>query len=204
MLLERVAELLAAAALGAPPFCVQLPPQIQGGPYGSIIRAHATSSGLQGLFSANASVGTGRQVAPAPSSASEGVHAAAFGFGRPPRHHPQDDAPSRTAWHAGRYGKVHEAVDPEAYVPRMVDQGCVLEEDHGSSLGPGWGEEAPEAELFQEPQESLDNRTDGSNYRVPLIPQEQAYANHRSQEVQVTTVDGGPSSAASHPPGGAH
>ena len=28
VLLERVAELLDAAALGAPPFCIQLPPQI--------------------------------------------------------------------------------------------------------------------------------------------------------------------------------
>ena len=94
MLLERVAELLDAVASGAPPFCVQLPPQIQGGLYGGIIHAHATSSGLQGLFSANASIGTGRQVAPAPPPASEGVHAAAFSFGGPPRHHPQDGTPS--------------------------------------------------------------------------------------------------------------
>ena len=97
----------------------------------------------------------------------------ASGFGGPPCHHPQDDAPSWAVWHAGRYDKAHEVVDPEAYVPLMVDQGCALEEDHGSFLGPGWGEEAPEAELFQEPQESLDNRAGGSNYRVPLIPPEQ-------------------------------
>ena len=48
VLLERVAELLDAAASGTPPFCVQLPPQTQGGPCGGIMRTHATSSGLQG------------------------------------------------------------------------------------------------------------------------------------------------------------
>ena len=61
---------------------------------------------------------------------------------------------------------------PEAYVSHMVDQGHAQEEDHGSFLGPGWGEETPEAELFQEPRESLVNRAGGSDYRVPLIPQE--------------------------------
>ena len=104
----------------------------------------------------------------------------AFGFGRSPRHHPQDGAPSQAAWHAGHYSGVNGAATLEAYVPRMVDQGCALEEDHGSFLRPGWGEETPEVELFQEPQDSLDNRTGGGNYRVPLIPQEQAYANHGS------------------------
>ena len=62
----------------------------------------------------------------------------------------------------------------------------------------------PEAEPFQEPQGSLNNRAGGSSYRVPLIPQEQAYANHGSQEVQFTIAEGCPSSAASLPPGGAH
>ena len=93
-------------------------------------------------------------------------------------------------------------VAPEAYVPRMVNQGCALEEDHGSFLGPGWGEETPKAELFWEPQESLDNRTGGGNYRVPLIPQEQAYANHGSQEIQVAAAGGCPNSVASYPSGG--
>ena len=93
---------------------------------------------------------------------------------------------------------------PEAYVPHMVDRGYALQEDHDSFLGPGWKEEAPEAELFQQPHGSLDSRVGGGNYQVPLIPQEQAYANHGSQEVQVTVADGGPSSAASLPPVGAH
>ena len=89
-------------------------------------------------------------------------------------------------------------VAPEAYVPRMADRGYTLEEDHGSFLGSGWEEEVPEAEIFQEPHGSLDN------YRVPLIPQEQAYAKHGSQDVQVTTADGCPSVAISFPSGGGH
>ena len=95
VLLERVAELLDAAASGTPPFCVQLPPQTQGGPYGSVMCAHATSGRLQGPFSVNTPADTGRQVAPASSQASEGVPTVAFGFGGPPRHHPQDGAPIR-------------------------------------------------------------------------------------------------------------
>ena len=92
----------------------------------------------------------------------------------------------------------------EAYVFHMVDRGYMREEDHGSFLGSGWEEEVPEAELFQEPHGSLDNRASGSNYRVPLIPQEQAYANHGSQEVQVVAADGCPSAAISLPSGGGH
>ena len=61
-------------------------------------------------------------------------------------------------------------VTPEAYVPHMVDRGYALEEDHSFFLGTGWEEEVTEAELFQEPHGSLDNRAGGSNYRVPLIP----------------------------------
>ena len=51
----------------------------------------------------------------------------------------------------GHYNEAFGAAAPEAYVPHMVDQGRALEEDHGPFLGPGWGEETPEAELFQEP-----------------------------------------------------
>ena len=70
----------------------------------------------------------------------------------------------------GHYSENRGAVAPEAYVLRMVDRECAMEEDHGSFLGPGWGEETPEAELFQEPQEGHDDRGGGSNYQVPLIP----------------------------------
>ena len=89
----------------------------------------------------------------------------------------------------------------------MIDQEYALEDDPGSFLEPGWEEEALEAEAFQEPPEravSLTNHAGDDSYRVPLISQEQAYANHGSQEDQVTTADGGPSSRASLPPGGAH
>ena len=133
------------------------------------MHAHAISGGPQGRSSANTSASTGRLVAPALPKADEGMRAAAFGLCRPPRRHPQGDAPSQTLWHAGRYGEVHEVVAPEAYVPSMVDQGRELE-GHGSFLGPNWDEEAPEAELFQEPQGSTDKRTDNNIYQVPLLP----------------------------------
>ena len=104
----------------------------------------------------------------------------------------------------GHYSEALGAAPPEAYMPLMVGQECALEEDHGSFLGPGWEEETPEAEPFQEPPGSLANRTGGSSYQVPLIPQEQAYAKHGSQEVQVTAAEGCPSAVASHPSGGGH
>ena len=87
-------------------------------------------------------------------------------------------------------------------MPRMMDEEYTPEDDPGSLLGPGWEEEALGAEAFQEPPESPTNRAVDNRYRVPLIPQEQAYANHGSQENQVTTAAGGPSSATSLPPGG--
>ena len=58
----------------------------------------------------------------------------------------------------GHYGEVFEVVALEAYVPRMVEREYALEDDPGSFLGPGWEEETPEAEPFQEPQGSLTNR----------------------------------------------
>ena len=75
------------------------------------------------------------------------MHIAAFGPSAPPPYHPQDGASSRTAWRAEHHGEAFGEVTLEAYVSRMVD----LEEDHDSFLGPSWGEEPPEAELFQEP-----------------------------------------------------
>ena len=108
----------------------------------------------------------------------------------------------RSTWSMGHHGEVFGVTAPEAYVPRMMDQEYTPEDDPGSFLGPGWDEEALGAEAFQEPPESPTNRAVDNSYRVPLIPQEQAYANHESQGDQVTTVAGGPSSAASLPPGG--
>ena len=112
-----------------------------------------------------------------------------------PRYHPQDATLGRATWSVGHYGEVFGVTAPEAYVPRMVDRGYTLEEDHGSFLGSGWEEEAPEADLFQEPHGSLDN------YPVPLISQEQAYANHGMQVNQVTASVDDTGTAASLPPG---
>ena len=72
---------------------------------------------------------------------------------------------------------------PEEYVPHMMDQGHTHEDEQGSLLSPSWGDEMPEAELFQEPQGGPVAYARNNEYQVPLIPQEQAYANHGSQEV---------------------
>ena len=107
----------------------------------------------------------------------------AYGPGGPPPYRPQDGASSQTAWRARHYGEAFGVVTPEAYVPHMVDREYALEEDHDSFLGPGWEEEALEAELFQEPHGNLNSHAGGSSYRVPLIPQEKVYANLRSHKV---------------------
>ena len=91
---------------------------------------------------------------------------------------------------------------PEEYVLHMMDQERTHEDEQGSLLSPSWGDETPEAELFQEPQEGPIGYAGNNEYQVPLIPQEQAYANHGSQEVQVTTTGSCPTPAASYPSGG--
>ena len=113
-------------------------------------------------------------------------------------------ASSRTAWHTGHYSEAFGVAAPEEYVPHMMDQGHAQEDEHGSLLGPSWGDEAPEAELFQEPWESPVDRAGSNDYRVPLIPQEQAYANHGSQEVQAATASSCPAPTVSYPSGGGH
>ena len=127
---------------------------------------------------------------------SEGVRIAAYGPGGPPPYYPQDGALGQATWSVGHYDEVFGAAASEAYAPHMVDREYALEDEHGSFLGPGWEEETPEAEPFQEPQGSLTNRAGSNSYRVPLIPREQAYANHWSQEGQVTAADGCPSAEA--------
>ena len=74
---------------------------------------------------------------------------------------------------------------PEAYVPRMMDQGFASMDDPCSFIGEDWGEGALGAEAFQEPMENHDGHTGNGNYRVPLTSQEQAYANHGLQMNQV-------------------
>ena len=87
-------------------------------------------------------------------------------------------------------------------MPHMMDQGHPREGEQGSLLSPSWGDEAPEAEPFQEPRDGPTGHAGGNDYRVPLIPQEQAYANHGSQEVQVTTASSSPAPTVSYPSGG--
>ena len=88
------------------------------------MRAHAISGGPHGRSSANTSTSIGRLIASALPQAGEGMRAAAFGLGGPPRHHIQGDAPSQTTWHTGRYSEVHEVVAPEAYVPAWWIKGA--------------------------------------------------------------------------------
>ena len=172
MLLERVAELLGSAISGAHPFCTEPPPQVQGGPHGGPARARAAPSGFQGHPNVNLAVSTGLTTAPPPPATFEGGSTTAHGPGEPPRYHSQVGIVSRTMWHMGHYGEAFGAAAPEAYAPHMVDQGHALEEDHGSFLGPRWGEETLKAELFSEPREGPVDRAGGSDYRVSLIPQE--------------------------------
>ena len=93
---------------------------------------------------------------------------------------------------------------PEEYVPLMMDQGHPHEGEQGSLLSPSWGDEAPEAELFQEPQDGPAGHAGSDDYRVQPIPEEQAYTNHGFQEVQVATASSCPAPAVSYPSGGGH
>ena len=59
VLLERVAELLDAGALGAPLFCVQLPPQAPGGSRRGPIRAHAPPGAPRGFINTGLAISAG-------------------------------------------------------------------------------------------------------------------------------------------------
>ena len=80
-------------------------------------------------------------------------------------------------WSVRHHGELFEVTAPEAYVPRMMDQGYAPEDVLGSFIGEDWGEGALGAEAFQEPTENHNDRAGNGKYRVPLISQEQAYAN---------------------------
>ena len=89
-LLERVAELLDAAATGAPPFCYQLTPQAAAGSHGRPRRARVLPGAPGGLVDVNMTHGGGRSAAPAPPQMDAGTSVAAYGpIGAPPCH-PQD------------------------------------------------------------------------------------------------------------------
>ena len=108
----------------------------------------------------------------------------------------------RATWSVGHHDEVFGLTALEAYMPRMTDQEDTPEDDPGSFVGEDWEEGTLGVEAFQEPSGNHHDRVCDDHYRVPLIPQEQAYANHESQEEQITTTSGGPSSAASLPAGG--
>ena len=107
-------------------------------------------------------------------------------------------------WSVGHHGEVFGVTAPKAYMPCMMDQEYAPEDDPSSFLGEDWEEGTLEVEAFQELTENGDDRASNNNYRVPLISQEQAYANHGLQVNQVTASADGPSAAASLPPGEAH
>ena len=131
----------------------------------------------------------------------EGLNVTRGPSGRPCCH-PMVGATGRTAWHAGHYGVAFRMTAPEEYVPLMMDQGHPDQGEQGSLLSPSWGDEAPEAELFQESRDGPTDRAEGSDYRVPLILREQVYANHGSQEVQVAAASSCPAPTVSYPSGG--
>ena len=101
----------------------------------------------------------------------------------------------------GHYGEAFGARASEAYVPRMMNQEYAPEDDPGSFLELAWEEEALGAEAFQEPPDSPTNHAVDNSYRVPLISQERAYANHESQVNQVTTPGDSSFPAVPVPPG---
>ena len=167
MLLERVAELLGFAASGAHPFSTQLASQAKGGPCGGSARA----SGLQGYSNASEAISAGPAAAlpPLPVREEEGLDVTR-GLSGQPRCHPTVGASGRTAWHAEHYGVAFGVTAPEEYVPHMMDQGHPREGEQGSLLSPSWGDEAPEAEPFQEPRDGPIGHAGSDDYRVPLIP----------------------------------
>ena len=179
VLLERVAELLGLAASGAHPFCTQLPSQVQGSPRGGCTHAR----GPQGYSNTSEAVSTGLAGVLTPPPATEEGLVATHGPSGPPRYHPQVGASCGAAWHTERYGATFGMAPPEEYVPHLMDQRHLHEGEQGSLLSPSWGDEAPEDELYQDPRDGPTGHAGSDDYWVPLIPQEQAYTNHGSQEV---------------------
>ena len=148
VLLERVAELLGSAASRAHPFCTQLRPQAQSGSHGGPTRTRTAPSLFPGHSNTTLAVSAWSPTVLPPPPSSEGGLATAHGPSGPSRHHPHVGTSRRTAWHTGHYSEAFRVAASEEYMPHMMDQGHAQEEDHGSFLGPSWGEETPEAELF--------------------------------------------------------
>lgn len=169
-LLERIAELLDAAASGAPTFCTPLTPRAVAGSHGGPCRACVPAGAPPGFIDTGATNGVVCPLAPAPPLLGAGTSTATYGPDGMQPYHPRGGTLGRATWSVGHYGEVFEAAAPEAYLPRMVDQEYMLEDDPGSFLELGWEEEALEAGTFREPSGSLTNRTGDNDYKVPLIP----------------------------------
>lgn len=121
-LLERVAELLDAAATGAPPFYYQLTPQATAGSHGGPRCARVPPSATGGFVDISTIHGGGRPLASEPPRMGAGMSVIAGGpTGAPPRH-PKDSVTSRATWSVGHFGEVFKASASEAYMPRMMDQ----------------------------------------------------------------------------------
>ena len=134
-LLERVAELLDAAASGAPPFCYRLPPQATASPRGEPHHIRAPSTTPGGFINISTASGAGGSDSPMPHAAGTGASVASHGPSRMPFCHPQGATMGRATWSVGHHGDVFGVTAPEAYVPRMMDQGYAPEDDPGSFIG---------------------------------------------------------------------
>ena len=135
-LLERFAELLDAAASGAPPFCTPLTPQAAAGSHGRPGHARVPTGAPPGFIATGATNGAVRPLAPAPPPLGAGTSAATYGPGGMQPYHPRGGTLGRATWSMGHYGEVFEAAASEAYVPRMVDQEYMLGDDPGSFFEP--------------------------------------------------------------------
>ena len=120
-LLERVAELLDAAASGAPPFCYLLPSRAATGPHDGPRYNRAPSGAPGGIIGPRTADDTVGPVALAPPLVGTGTSVAPHGPSGASRLHPQDAALGRATWSVGHYGEVFGVTAPEAYVPRMMD-----------------------------------------------------------------------------------
>ena len=136
-LLERVAELLDAAAMGVPPFGYQLTPQAATGSHGGPRRARVPPGAPGGLFDISATHGAGRTIALAPPPMGASASVAAHGPSGALPYHPQDGVLSRATWSVGHYGEAFRARASEAYMPRMMNQEYAPKDDPGSFLEPG-------------------------------------------------------------------
>ena len=125
-----------------------------------------------GFINISTASGVGGSDSPMPPTTSMSASVALHGPSRMPHYHPQDATLGQATWSVGHHGEVFGVTIPEAYVPRMMDQGYAPEDDLGSFIGEDWGEGMLGAEACQEPTENHNDRAGNGNHRVLLISQE--------------------------------